>query len=61
MFIIVADLCLPDSRWWKGVGIGLAAGFKLTPLIFIPYLLLTRRYRAAAVAAATFALTIAAR
>ncbi len=59
MFIIVADLCLPDSRWWKGVGVGLAAGFKLTPLIFIPYLLLTRRYRAAAVAAATFSLTIA--
>ncbi len=59
MVIIVADLCLPDSRWWKGVGIGLAAGFKLTPLIFIPYLLLTRRYRAAAVAAGTFGLTIA--
>jgi alpha-1,2-mannosyltransferase len=59
MVIIVADLCLPDSRWWKGVGVGLAAGFKLTPLIFIPYLLLTRRYRAAAVSAATFGLTIA--
>ena len=58
MLIIVADLCLPDSRWWKGVGVGLAAGFKLTPLILIPYLLLTRRYRAAAVAAATFGLTI---
>jgi glycosyl transferase family 87 len=59
MFIVVADLCLPDSWWWKGVGIGLAAGFKLTPLIFIPYLLLTRRYRAAAVATSTFGLTIA--
>ena len=59
MVIIVADLCLPDSRWWKGVGVGLAAGMKLTPLIFIPYLLLTRRYRAAAVATATFGLTIA--
>jgi alpha-1,2-mannosyltransferase len=60
MVLIVADLCLPDSRWWKGAGVGLAAGFKLTPLIFIPYLLLTRRFRAAAVATATFALTIAA-
>jgi len=59
MVLIVADLCLPDSRWWKGAGVGLAAGFKLTPLIFIPYLLLTRRFRAAAVATATFALTIA--
>jgi len=58
MLIIVADLCLPDTRWWKGVGVGLAAGFKLTPLIFIPYLLLTRRFRAAGVAAATFALTV---
>jgi alpha-1,2-mannosyltransferase len=32
---------------------------KLTPLIFIPYLLLIRRYRQAAVAAVTFAVTIA--
>lgn len=60
MVLIVADLCLPDSRWWKGVGVGIAAGFKLTPLIFIPYLLLTRRFRAAAVATATFLLTIGA-
>jgi len=59
MLIVVADLCLPDGRWWKGIGVGLAAGFKLTPLIFIPYLLLTRRYRAAAVATTTFGLTIA--
>jgi alpha-1,2-mannosyltransferase len=60
MVLIVADLCLPDSRWWKGAGVGFAAGFKLTPLIFIPYLLLTRRFRAAAVATATFALTVGA-
>ncbi|HSR86797.1 MAG TPA: glycosyltransferase 87 family protein [Streptosporangiaceae bacterium] len=60
MVLIVADLGLPGSRWWKGAGVGLAAGFKLTPLIFIPYLLLTRQFRAAAVATATFALTIAA-
>ena len=59
MLLIVADLCLPDSRWWKGAGVGLAAGFKLTPLIFIPYLLVTRRFRAAAVATGTFALTVA--
>jgi alpha-1,2-mannosyltransferase len=58
MLVIVADLCLPDSCWWKGMGVGLAAGFKLTPLVFVPYLLLTRRFRAAAVAAATFALTV---
>src|SRR5215469_952747 len=58
MILIVADLCLPDSRCWKGAGVGLAAGFKLTPLIFIPYLVLTRRFRAAAVATVTFALTV---
>jgi Glycosyltransferase family 87 len=58
MLIVVADFRLPDSRWFKGIGIGLAAGFKLTPLIFILYLLLTRRFRAAGVALATFALTI---
>jgi len=59
MLIIVADMCLPDRFWCKGVGVGLAAGFKLTPLIFVPYLLLTRRFRAAVVSAATFGLTIA--
>ena len=42
----------------KGIGIGLAAAVKLTPLIFIAYLLLTRRVRAAAVSALTFAATI---
>ena len=59
MFVIVADLCLPDSARFKGAGVGLAAGFKLVPLIFIPYLLLTRRFRAAGVSLATFGLTIA--
>lgn len=59
MLIVIADLLLPDSRLFKGIGIGLAAGFKLTALIFVPYLLLTRRFRAAGVALATFALTIA--
>lgn len=59
MFAIVADLSLPDASRFKGVGVGLAAGFKLVPLIFIPYLLLTRRFRAAGVSLATFALTIA--
>lgn len=59
MLIIVADLCQPDTAWTKGVGVGLAAGFKLTPLIFIPYLALTRRFRAAGLSLAVFGLTIA--
>ena len=58
MALIIWDLCQPDRRWWKGAGVGLAAGIKLVPLIFIPYLLLTRRFRAAAVASGTFALTV---
>ncbi len=47
------------DRWWTGAATGIAAGIKLTPLIFIPYLLVTRRFRAAATAAATFAVTVA--
>jgi len=57
---VLYDLALPDTSRWKGVAIGLAAGIKLTPAIFAVYLLLTRRYRAAATAAATFAGTVAA-
>ncbi len=56
--LVLWDLGQPDRRWWKGAGIGLAAGIKLVPLIFIPYLVLTRRFRQAAVAAGTFAATI---
>ena len=56
--LVVGDLALPDRIKGKGIGIGLAAGIKLTPLIFIPYLLLTRRVRAAAVSALTFAVTV---
>jgi alpha-1,2-mannosyltransferase len=56
--LVVGDLALPDRFKGKGIGIGLAAGIKLTPLIFIPYLLCTRRARAAAVGALTFAVTV---
>ena len=56
--LVVGDLALPDRIRGKGIGIGLAAGIKLTPLIFIPYLLFTRRVRAAAVSALTFAVTV---
>src|SRR5215467_8465214 len=59
MLIIVADFSLPAGAWAKGAGIGLAAGFKLTPLIFIPYLVLTRQFRMAMTAIVTFAVTIA--
>jgi alpha-1,2-mannosyltransferase len=58
MALIAWDLCQPDERRWKGVGVGLAAGIKLVPLIFIPYLILAGKIRQAAVAAATFAVTV---
>jgi alpha-1,2-mannosyltransferase len=55
VFAVAADLLLVISRgrWFGGVGIGLATAVKLTPGIFIVYLLVTRRWRAAAVASAT--------
>jgi alpha-1,2-mannosyltransferase len=58
MALILWDMCQSDRRRWKGAGLGIAAGIKLVPLIFIPYLLLTRRFRQAAVAAGTFAATV---
>ena len=60
MALIAWDLCQPDDRPWKGAGVGLAAGIKLVPLIFIPYLILAGKFRQAAVAAAAFAATVAA-
>lgn len=38
---------------WAGVGIGLAAAIKITPLLFIVYLLVTRQWRAARTAMIT--------
>ena len=58
MALVVWDLCQPDRRRWKGAATGIAAGIKLVPLLFIAYLLLTRRFRQAAVAAGTFVVTV---
>ena len=61
MALIIWDLTQPDtprSRWWKGFATGVAAGVKLVPLIFIPYLLLARKFRQAAMACAGFAFTV---
>ena len=56
--LVLYDLSRPDTSRWKGAGLGLAIGLKLTPVIFTAYLLLTRRYRAAAMSMAVFAATI---
>ncbi|MFI6691006.1 glycosyltransferase 87 family protein [Streptomyces sp. NPDC050433] len=56
--LLLLALVLTDARLlstgsrWAGVGIGLAAAIKLTPAIFIGYLVVTRRRRAAGTAAA---------
>jgi alpha-1,2-mannosyltransferase len=57
MLLIGWDLCQPDARRLKGAGVGLAAGIKLVPLIFIPYLLLAGKIRQAVTAAAAFVAT----
>lgn len=56
---VLYDLSLRDGAAHKGIAIGIAAGLKLTPAIFVLYLLFTRSYRAAATAIAAFAATVA--
>jgi alpha-1,2-mannosyltransferase len=58
MLLVVWDLTREDSWRWKGIGIGVAAGIKLVPLLFIPYLLAAGKVRQAIVASATFAVTV---
>jgi alpha-1,2-mannosyltransferase len=61
MLMITWDLTQPEthaSRRWKGFLTGVAAGIKLVPLIFVPYLLLTRRFRQAFMTIAGFAFTV---
>ena len=60
VLMIVADLTIGVS--WrgrelpKGILVGVAAAIKLTPLIFLPYLVASRQWRPARNAALTFAL-----
>jgi alpha-1,2-mannosyltransferase len=54
LLLITADLAQSDRSRFKGVGIGVAAALKLIPALFVVYLLLTRRFRAAVTAMATF-------
>jgi alpha-1,2-mannosyltransferase len=62
--LVIAALVLADvvalrrGRPWGGVGIGMATAIKVTPGLFLVYLAVTRRWRAAAVAAGTFGVTV---
>jgi alpha-1,2-mannosyltransferase len=57
--LVLWDFLRPAGSKWRGVGIGIAAGIKLTPGAVIVYLLLTRRFRMALTSGLTFLLTIA--
>jgi alpha-1,2-mannosyltransferase len=59
MALVVVDFALPDRWRGKGVLIGVAAALKLTPGIFILYLLVTRRFRMAFTAIGGFVATTA--
>ena len=52
--VFIDVIALRRGHRWAGVAIGLAAAVKLTPAIFVLYLVLTRRWRPAAVAVGTF-------
>jgi alpha-1,2-mannosyltransferase len=52
--LCLLDCVLPKTRWPRGMMIGLAAAVKLVPGVFIPYLWLTNRKRAAVVATLWF-------
>lgn len=53
--LVLADLTVRSPRWPRGALVGLAIAVKLTPGVFVPYLWLTGRRGAAAMAAGTAA------
>ncbi|KQZ66921.1 glycosyltransferase 87 family protein [Nocardioides sp. Root151] len=58
MAAILVDLLGPGRRW-SGALIGLVAGIKLTPLVFVVFLVLIGRRHQAAIAGLTFLVTVA--
>ncbi|MFF7354362.1 MULTISPECIES: glycosyltransferase 87 family protein [Streptomyces] len=56
--LVLGDLTRPPGARGKGVALGIAAGIKLTPAVFVPYLFLRGRDREAATATAAFAGTV---
>ncbi|WP_415975982.1 glycosyltransferase 87 family protein [Rhodococcus sp. 077-4] len=59
LVLVLFDLTRGEGSRLRGVGVGVAAGLKLTPAFFVLYLLALRQWRAALVASATFAVTVA--
>lgn len=58
MALVLADCFLMPARF-RGLLVGIAAGIKLTPALFVVYFLLRRDWRAAAIASAAGAATVA--
>ncbi|MEU7583642.1 glycosyltransferase 87 family protein [Streptomyces sp. NPDC041068] len=56
--LILWDLTRPKGATAKGCALGVAAGIKLTPAVFIAYLFVTGRVREAVTATAAFAGTV---
>ncbi len=57
LLAVVVDLVGPERRW-SGVLVGIVAGLKLTPLVFVVLLVLVGRRRAAGRAVVAFAGTV---
>jgi alpha-1,2-mannosyltransferase len=55
MGMVAVDCLLPRTRYPRGLLIGVAAAIKLTPAVFVLYLLARRQYSAAVTAVVTFA------
>lgn len=60
LLLVVVDLTRRPGAPWRGALVGLAAAIKVTPGLFVVYLLVTRQFRAAATAVAAFGATVAA-
>lgn len=58
LLLVLVDVARRPGRF-QGVAVGIAAGIKLTPLIFVVYFLITGRIRAAVVSGTTFLATVA--
>ncbi|MCV7113600.1 DUF2029 domain-containing protein [Mycolicibacterium setense] len=59
MGLIVWDLTRPPDARLRGWSVGIAAGIKLTAIVFVPYLFLTRQWRAGVTALTTALATVA--
>lgn len=54
MCLVLLDLLTDRTGRWRGALVGLTAAIKLTPLLFVPAFLVTRRWREAAMSAGAF-------